>query len=251
MRSIAKIFFPVSLLFLITIDSGCSKNHPGEVSDNKILKPIATYNLNIPEPSGLVYNSKNNTLMIVSDSKSDIFEIDFTGNIINTLSTSSADIEGIALSKYCDTIYVVEEASRLVTTYLATGFRVSSFQVNVATTANHALEGITKNNLNGSLIILNEKYPCMLLEYKNNKEVWRKEIYYSSDISDIFFEEQNNTYWIVSDESQKLLKLSKDAVLISEWYVPIIQAEGITIVQDKIYIVSDYERKMYVFKNPE
>jgi uncharacterized protein YjiK len=246
-----KIILFLFSLFPITIDSGCTKDHPGEETDNKQLKPIAIYDLDIPEPSGIVYNSKNNSLMVVSDSRPEIFEIDFTGKINNTLSISSSDIEGIALSKDCDTIYIVEEATRLVTTYLTTGFRVSSFQINVATTANHALEGITKNNRHGSLIILNEKDPSMILEYQDTHEIWRKEINYSSDISDIYFDEPNNFYWIVSDESQKILKLSMDAILISQWSIPIIQAEGITIVNNKIYIVSDAEQKLYIFQNPE
>ena len=46
------------------------------------------------------------------------------------------------------------------------------------------------------------------------------------------------------------MKLNSDFNLISEWTVPIIQAEGITIVHDKIYIVSDSESKMFVFQKP-
>ena len=98
--------------------------------------------------------------------------------------------------------------------------------------------------------MLNEKLPCMLLEFNNSVEIRRKEINYTIDISDVFFEQSSNYYWIVSHESQKILKLTSDFNLISEWTIPVIQAEGITIVQDKIYIVSDSESKMYVFQKP-
>jgi len=38
--------------------------------------------------------------------------------------------------------------------------------------------------------------------------------------------------------------------LLSEWTIPVTKAEGIAIIQDKIYIVSDSESKMYLFQKP-
>jgi uncharacterized protein YjiK len=247
-----KILFLLFQIFL-SVNLCCSRNDPEVVNNNptvQSLKPIFVYNLDISEPSGIAYNSKNNSLFVVSDGRSDIYEIDFTGIVKATVSTTGSDLEGIAFSANCDTIYVVEETKQLVSIFSSAGALISSFPVNVATNPSHALEGITKNNLNGNLIVLNEKLPCMLLEFNNSREIRRKEINYTIDISDVFFEQSSNNYWIVSHESQKILKLSSDFNLISEWTVPIIQAEGITIVQDKIYIVSDSESKMYVFQKP-
>jgi uncharacterized protein YjiK len=249
---IKKILFLVFQVFMI-INICCSRNDPEVVNNNpnvQSLNPIAVYNLDIPEPSGLAFNSQNNSLMVVSDARSDIYEIGFDGIIKGTISTTSSDLEGISLSKNSDTIYVVEETNKLVVTYLATGVRLSSFLVNVATNPKYALEGIAWNNINRQLVVLNEKLPCMILKFANSTEIWRKEINYTTDISDIFYEEQSDYFWIVSDESQKILKLSKDLNLISEWSIPVLQGEGITIVQDRIYIVSDVESKMYVFQKP-
>jgi uncharacterized protein YjiK len=247
-----KILF-LLLQFILITNTSCNRNDPEAINSNptvQSLKPIVVYNLDIPEPSGIAYNSKKNSLFVVSDGRTDIYEIDFTGIIKGTISTTSPDLEGITLSTNCDTIYVVEETNQLVVSYLTTGIRLTSFPVNVATNPSHALEGITRNNLNGHLLVMNEKLPCMLLEFNNSAEIRHKEINYTTDISDVFFEQSSNNYWIVSDESQKILKLSTDFNLISEWTVPIIQAEGITIVHDKIYIVSDVESKMYVFQKP-
>jgi uncharacterized protein YjiK len=241
------------LQFFLIINVSCGRNDPETINNNptvQSLQAIAVYNLDIPEPSGIAYNSKKNSLFVVSDGRTDIYEIDFTGLIKGTIPTTSPDLEGITLSANCDTIYVVEETNQLVVSYLTTSVHLSAFPVNVATNPSHALEGITINNLNGHLIVLNEKLPCMLLEFNNSTEIRRKEINYTIDISDVFFEQSSNNYWIVSHESQKILKLSSDFNLISEWTVPIIQAEGITIVQDKIYIVSDSESKMFVFQKP-
>ena len=249
-----KIKFLFGILIGFTLFSlSCSRDNPEVVNNNPTvnsLTPLAVYNLDIPEPSGIAYNSKNNTFMVVSDARQDIFLIDSIGTVKGTISTSSSDLEGITLSKNCDTIYVVEETKKLVTTYTSSGTLLGSFPVNVATNPAHALEGITRNNTNGHLMVLNEKLPCMILEFNDSSEVRRKEINYSIDISDIFFEEAANNYWLVSHESRKIIELNSTFNLLSEWTVPIVQAEGITIVHNRIYIVSDSENKLYVFQKP-
>ncbi len=40
---------------------------------------------------------------------------------LNTIPTSGSDMEGITLSKNCDTIYVVEEKKKLVTSFNLSG----------------------------------------------------------------------------------------------------------------------------------
>ncbi len=239
------------LIIVVLLNINCSRNNSINESANvQQLTQLNVYNLNIPEPSGIAYNSVQNSLLIVSDGKSEIYEVDYSGNILNTIPTTCSDMEGITLSKNCDTIFVVEETNKLVSTLLYSGNKVASFSINVATSVKHALEGITRNNSNGRLIIINEKLPCMVLEFDRTTELWRKEINYIADISDIFYDDSSDCYWIVSDESQKILKLSKNLDLISQWNINITQAEGITIVNNKIYVISDYERKMYVFQKP-
>lgn len=247
-----KYFIVFLFLPFILFQVSCGRADPtsNDNTGTPSLQPLSVYNLNISEPSGMAYNSKNNTLMIVSDGSSDIYETDFTGNILRTIPTTSSDMEGITLSQNCDTIYVVEETNRKVTNYLESEVRLNSFTVDVATVAKHALEGIARNSSNNRLIVLNEKLPCMLLEFDGATEIWRKEIYYTTDISDIFYDAAANNLWIVSDESQKILRLAYNTSLVGEWKIPIQQAEGITIVNDKIYIVSDSERRLYVFQKP-
>ncbi|NWF90702.1 MAG: SdiA-regulated domain-containing protein [Ignavibacteriaceae bacterium] len=244
----------IGVCFIILISGlKCSKEDTwsgeGE-NEMETLKEIANYSLNISEPSGIVYNSSNNLFHVVSDNTSEIFVVDSSGHVVRTIPTQSTDLEGITLSKTCDTIFVVEESEGLVTAYLTSGQKVSSFAVNVASDMEHGLEGITRNTLNHRLILLNEKQPCMLLEFDSSNEIRRKEINYSSDLSDVFYDEQTNFYWLLSDESKKVFKLSDSWDLIGEWAVKIDQGEGITIAKDRIYIVSDAENKLYVYKKP-
>ncbi|MFZ2866076.1 MAG: SdiA-regulated domain-containing protein, partial [Ignavibacteriaceae bacterium] len=146
--------------------------------------------------------------------------------------------------------YVVEEKKKLVTTFDLSGNKIASFSVNVAASDNHSLEGISFNISTNELYIINEKNPQMILKYLSKKELWRRTIAYTLDISDICYDEICNCIWIISDESKKILKLSTTGELLKQWEIPFTKGEGITIVNEKIYVVNDSNSKMYVFQKP-
>jgi uncharacterized protein YjiK len=244
----AQLFY--IFLFLATI-AGCSRDNPEIVSGNDDIPkiyPLSVHQLNIPEPSGITYNFKNNSLMIVSDGRTDIYETNFTGEILRTIPGTGSDMEGIALSRTCDTIFVVEERKKMVTAFDINGNKLNSFSVNVATNDNSALEGIALFSSDEGLLVVNEKDPQMILLYRNQSEIWRKTIAHCSDISDIFYDVISNNIWLISDESKKVLKLSVSCELLEEWEIPFTKGEGITIVDDKMYIVNDSDAKLYVFQ---
>lgn len=129
MKVLLKYLIEPLLALLIIFSVSCGRADPAANIDISVstLQPLSVFNLNISEPSGIAYNSKNNTLMIVSDDNSDIYETDLSGNVLRTIPTPSSDMEGITLTKNCDTIFVVEETNRLVTSYLESGVRVKFF----------------------------------------------------------------------------------------------------------------------------
>jgi uncharacterized protein YjiK len=240
------------LLFMVLL-FGCNRSDPGSSNDltaSLSLTQIAEYSTSVSEPSGLYYNSKTNSLWTVSDGNSTVYELDFQGRVLKSIAISSSDLEGITFSANCDTFYVAEETNQLITKYLSNGTKLSSFPVNVATVASHGPEGLTLNTTDNHIFVINEKSPCMLLEYNNSKEVFRKQIDYTLDCSDIFYDKQLNCLWMVSDESKEVVKMSLTGELIAAYTVPITKMEGITIVQDKIYLINDYNGILYVFQKP-
>ena len=242
----------LAVVVLSVVFFGCSRPESGVqtvVPTASPLNKVGEYTTTVPEPSGLVYNSKNNTLVTVSDQNSTVYEMDFTGRVLGSMVISSSDMEGIALSANCDTMYIAEETNELITKYLVNGTKLSSFPVNVATVLKHGPEGVTVDK-NNHVFVLNEKLPMMILEYNQGKEVWRKEINYTTDCSDIFYENSSDSFWIISDESQRVINLSRSGSLLGEWSVPFTKGEGLTIVQNKIYIVNDLDGKLYVFDKP-
>lgn len=249
MKSIFILFF-LMLVFL----GACSRSTPTSNSPAPVLetlRPIAIVDLypEIIEPSGIAFDAKNNSLWVVSDAKADLFEIDFDGNILKTIPTSSSDLEGIALSPDCDTIYVVEERNQRVTCYSVKGNSIRSFPVQVATLANNALEGIAVD-LQHHLFVLNEKNPRLLLEFVGSTEVKRTELLAVQDLSDLCYDESADCLWLVSDESRQVLQMAKDGRLLAQWQIPFAAGEGITFAHGKMYLVCDADAKMYVFQKP-
>lgn len=240
-------------LIILSFFFGCSRDNPESIINPPQIEkifPINTYLLSISEPSGITYNSVRNSFYVVSDGRPEIYEVDFIGNTLGTITTSGVDMEGITFSNNCDTIYVVEEKKKIVTAFGLSGIKYYSFSSNVATSDNSALEGITINKSSNILYVINEKDPRMILGYNNLTEIWRKTIDYASDIADIYYEDSTNCFWLISDESQKIIKLSSTGELIQQWEIPFMKGEGITIVDDKVYVVNDADGKLYVFQKP-
>lgn len=242
------------LLLILVQFLGCKREEPSTFVTNPIkstpLKQLSVVKTSVQEPSGLFYNTKTKTLFTVSDGNSTVYELTLNGNVIRSFIIQGNDLEGITFSSNSDTMYVVEETNQLVTKYLTNGDKLYSFPVNVATVISHGQEGIALNTTNNHLYVINESDPCMLIEYVNKKEIKRKQINYTLDCSDIYYDTQLDCIWLVSDLSKQLAKLSTSGELLALFDLPVSKMEGVTIVQDKIYMVNDQTNDLYVFQKP-
>lgn len=235
--------------------SGCSRNGPAVVNPEKevvTLQPLQVIDLlpHIPEPSGLAYHKFHNSLLVVSDSRSEIFEIALDGSLMGTIPTTSSDLEGIAVSVTGDTLYVAEERNQVITGYSASGVKLSTLSVKVATLDNNALEGVTVDQQN-HLWVLNEKNPRLLLEFYRGQETSRREITAVTDLSDICRDVTDENFWIISDESRKIIKISRSGQVLGEWNLAFDKGEGLAFAGDKMYVVNDADAKLYVFSRPQ
>jgi len=169
--------------------------------------------------------------------------------LLRSIQVNANDLEGITLSINLDTIYVVEESDNLVTSFLLNGTKIKSFSVDVSTNSINGLEGIAID-ANNNIYVLNEKLPRYLVKLQNEVEISRTEITAADDLSDVCYDYVLDCLWIISDESEKIIKVTKSGSLISEWQIPFSKGEGITLVDNKIYVVRDSNAKMYIFNKP-
>ena len=112
------------------------------------------------------------------------------------------------------------------------------------------MEGITYDQNKKKFYLLNEKKPQLLITLdKNLFELKRDTINFSKDVSGIFFDDNDNTLWILSDESQRIYKTDLSGNPIEVFKIKITQPEGITInkMRTKLFIVSDKTENLYVF----
>ena len=238
-------------LFQFLLVVSCTEDELSKKTDNNIF-PESEISLAgfLSEPSGIAYRSKSNSLFIVADNEAKIYEIDLSGSLIRIINVSGNDFEGITFSLSEDTIIIAEETGNKISSYVFSGVKVNSFEVNASTIEGNGLEGIALDN-KGNLYAVVEKFPRLLLKIFNQTEVFRKEIIIANDLSDIYYDNIEDCLWIISDESKKIIKLSKDGTFLNEWIIPFDKGEGITFAQNKMYIVNDGNSKLYVFDKPE
>ena len=213
------------------------------------LQLLATYSLSVTEPSGLAYSPLLQRLYMISDNRAEIFTIDTMGRVLGSIPVAGSDIEGVAVSPTGDTLYIVEETPSRVLTVLMTGAIVDSMTVQVRTDPKHALEGITIGYA-GHRVVINEKTPTMLVEFSGKTELQRLTLSYATDLSDICYDAGGDCYWILSDESQKVMKISRSGAMIGEWSTTAQQGEGIALIGNRVYIVSDVDAKLFVYAKP-
>lgn len=242
MKTIFKNLFILLLSFIFV--SACGNNKP---SNPGKLKSVETYNLDIPEPSGLAF--ANGKLWIVSDREKVVYQVNVKGEIENSFELNDKDFEGIAVS---DSLFaVVKEVAREIILFNKSGKEVRRKSLDIDGSKNSGLEGITYNSSNGHYFIINEKKPSLLIETdKNFNELKRKEINEVKDLSSVEYSPKENCLWLLSDEDELLIKASLDGEFLEEYKIDIKQAEGVAVDDENnlIYIISDKEEKLYVFK---
>jgi len=203
----------------------------------------------VPEPSGLDLSFDEKAFWIVSDQDSKVYLIDSWGRKSKSFEVEGEDIEGITVVTD-STIAIVLERTREVVILDTAGKELKRASLNLDGDLNSGLEGITYNPKEKNFYVLNEKKPRLLLTLDENLvELKRDTLNFAKDFSGLFFDGNDNTLWLLSDENQKIYKTDLSGKVIREYRIKVKQPEGITLNKDrtKLYIVSDITGNLYVF----
>lgn len=214
------------------------------------LKLIESFQLAIKEPSGITVF--NNQLYIVSDNNGVIYKTNLEGEIVEKIKTDYSDLEGITINPETGNIFVVSESKRSLIELNSKGKLIRKTKVEGKQNyKNSGLEGVCFDASKNTIFTINEKSPKQLLKLNFKGEVENTyKLDYSKDVSGICYAEKSNSLWIISDESQTIINISKKGKLLKKYSIPVEKGEGIVIMKDKIYVVSDSLRKLFVFEFP-
>jgi uncharacterized protein YjiK len=241
-----KINYLSVFLYVVLITISCNKK--GEEKSKTLTFSIAE-EIQVPEPSGIDLTYDEEGFWIVSDENSKVYLVDSWGKKVRSFKVNGKDLEGITVVDD-STLAVVLERTREVVILDTTGKELKRASLDLEGELNSGLEGITYDQNKKKFYLLNEKKPQLLITLdKNLFELKRDTINFSKDVSGIFFDDNDNTLWILSDESQRIYKTDLSGNPIEVFKIKITQPEGITInkMRTKLFIVSDKTENLYVF----
>lgn len=244
-----RTIYIIVLIINTVILSSCNKT---ESSIEKLsLELINKYSIDVEEPSGLDLANDNESLWTVSDKHSKIYQLDLTGKILREISISGTNLEGITIDTTGGTMWVVQESLSELLQIDTLGNELHRIYVAGAGNGSGGLEGITINTSKNHLLLLKEKDPSVLIELNTNFEpVLFKHLYIASDYSGMDYNEIENELWVVSDQDKKVYQCDIHGSVINSYSIDVDKAEGIAFdcENNLIYIVSDSEESLYIFR---
>lgn len=242
-----------AVLFGSLVAISCSDNSSDDGGDSKDdLELLSTYDVVVAEPSGLAINSLGNSLYTVSDNTAKVYKLNTKGEVTKVYSYKGDDLEGVSVFKG-NKLLLAEERSKELVEFDMGSETFLKHKINYQNNEdNSGIEGVAfAENLN-AIFILNEKNPGKLIRLRSDFSVLTKyDLDFAKDYSGIFYESSSKLLWIVSDQNKTINKCTLKGDVLESYSVRISQAEGITISNDKIYVISDAEEKLYIYKKPQ
>ena len=242
----------------------------------------------LSEPSGLALAHEQNALWTISDDTKKVFKLNLEGDMKKGDSFDLPDkgLEGITVDPTGTCVITVKEESneiikidvdtRMVIqrqglTKMAGYDAIASY---FSDAANKGLEGITWNDATGTIFVLKEGNPGLLIELSSDLEtiqgyqLLNEENGFCDldvdpediDFSGLCYDQCRDCLWIISDKAQRyfLYDWTKHVVVQSAKLTyskkgrerDIEKAEGVAIAPsgDRLYVVSDEEVRLYVFE---
>jgi len=241
------------IVLILLLNNSCKDN---KTSDPVIEAPIgqlemsASFDILVPEPSGLSFGPGNNTLLAVSDNTNSIYELSLTGTLIRTIEYAGRDLEGVTYNPDKNLIAVTDERDREVALidYESGQVRgVYKIEITIGS-ENSGLEGISYNSNNKQYYIVNETNPdLMVIWTPESGIISQTNLKFAKDYSGIFVDCNHSLLWFLSDESQRLYQCDYSINVQKIFNLPEQKFEGVVVDNDLIYLVNDASGKLYIF----
>lgn len=245
------------IFFVMLTASGCSTDSASDDIRGE-LQQISVHDVDFNDPSGLTLDVSGDFLWSVSSERGGhIYRLSFEGESLAVLPYKGDDMEGITMNPNDSTLWIAEERLRQVIQFDTLGNLLQVVDVPVEEiNENDGLEGISINPENNHLFVLNEKNPRAFIELNEQFDLVRYEEidfdppFVMTDISGLFFDDSNREFWIVSDESKKIVVTDFDLNPKKYFLLDREKFEGVAVdfSSNRVYLVNDEENKLYVYE---
>jgi uncharacterized protein YjiK len=244
----------------------------------------------LDEPSGLALSLDKSALWTISDDTNKVFKLDLEGRVDQSFDISESGLEGIALDPTGELLLAVkEESNEILRLKIETGNVIERKSLAAMEdyesiagyfaddpTENKGLEGIAWNDQTGTIFVLKEGIPGLLIEIsadfkaiQSHKLLDREKGFTGAELDDdpidfsgICYDHGRDSFWIVSDKARRLFlyELARDEITQN---VPlsdsldggnqrIKKAEGVAFDPEssRLYVVRDIKKlpRLYVFE---
>ncbi len=244
----------------------------------------------LKEPSGIVV-SGDGTLWTVSDDTKRVFALSPSGELLEEagFKIDARDLEGLAFRHEDNVLLAVQEGTneileislededivRQAAVASMTGFEsIAAWFEDDDDHTNKGLEGITWNPYTGTIFVLKEGEPGLLIEVSRDLKTIEshclldKEAGFADDdiaskkidFSGLCYDPARGGFWIVSDKARRAFFFDAKEKRVRRSFTlgyekggqcrEIEKAEGIALSRDgsRLYIVSDEEARLYIYQ---
>lgn len=239
-------------LIILSCNVNSDNNDKDNGNDEPEISLISSRLINIDEPSGLTYNNHKNELYVVTDKPhSKIYTIDTTGIVLDSMDYVGNDLEAIIYNQTDSTIWVSEESLLQLVNIDLNGREINRIDIDFLpnTIQNSEIEGLTISYSDSCIYLLNEKNPGAIIEL-DITSMRINNIYYldfSTDYSGLHYTKEEKMFIILSDEDKSVSFWKKETGLINSIDLSYTKAEGVSLVNNILFIVSEQGNMMHKY----
>jgi len=237
----------LAVVALLLLFISCGKRQYG------IEQPDSTYTVAdtpVSGLSGICFNAAKTGFYAVSD-KTGIYEHTVTGTLVRRLPYEGGrDLEAVSLHPLTHKLILADESLMdiLQLTDSENGLLTLAHIDITGGVSNKGLEGLSCGP--DTMYIVNQASPCLLIKYvlSTGEEAARIPISFAVYLSDIFYDNTDQTLWICDSEQKQLFHCSNSGRLLSSQSISFIQkAEALVIDRDAgvAWIGCDATGKLY------
>lgn len=241
MKNILNILLVFTAVLFI---AGCGSD------EEDTLRVLNTFDIDVPEPSGLDFTADKKGFWTVSDKNSRVYLMDLRGNITDDFQVDAADIEAVAVLSD-NLIAVVSESDREIILLNNNGKEQGKYHIDGSGDPDSGPEGFAYDPGKKEYFVANEKSPKVIIKLDSTfHEINRFDIKFADDLSGLYIDD--GYLWVLSDESRSITKCTLSCEVINSWKIDVKQPEGLAVDTSAgiAYVVSDSESKLYALQLP-